>query len=198
MPLLRAVAITSGLLLTLARPSEAQSQPESLFGGIGRVSGWGGPLLRAGDFAGQTGLFIGGRGGLLLGSGFTIGGMGVGLANDNIRETGGLGRQLQFGYGGVYVEQMFAPNKLVHVSVGTLLGGGGAHWMDRNDRRIQTPTDGFFVVEPEVAVEINVTRFFRVGLTGSYRSITGLGLSGLPAEPVNGAAAGLSFKFGKF
>jgi hypothetical protein len=177
---------------------EAQAQPETLFSGVSRVSGWGGPLVRVGDFAGKTAGFVGGRGGVQLGGSFTIAGMGAGLVNDNIREPGASGRQLTMGYGGLYLEQMIAPNRLVHLSVGTLLGAGGASWIDRLDRRMQTPTDGFFVVEPEIALEVNVTRFFRIGVTGSYRSISGLGLPGLAADQLSGPTGGLSFKFGKF
>lgn len=195
-PFASAVAFCAALCA--AAPAAAQSQPETLFSGVSRVSGWGGPLVRVGEFAGKTAGFVGGRGGVLLGSGFTIAGMGVGLVNDNIREPGGTGRQLNMGYGGLYLEQMIAPNRLLHVSVGALLGAGGASWIDRLDRRVQTPTDGFFVVEPEIALEVNVTRFLRVGVTGSYRSVSGLGLAGLPASQLSGTTGGLSFKFGKF
>lgn len=192
------VAAAAVLVLAVPAALRAQDTPETLFGNIGRVSGWGGPVVRVGDFAGKTAGFIGGRGGVLLGRGFTIGGMGMGLVNDNIREPLPGSRQLMLGYGGVYLEQMLAPSKLVHVSVGTLLGGGGASWVDRLDRRIQTPTDGFFVVEPEVALELNVTRFFRLGVTASYRYTDGLALAGLPADRMNGYTGGLSFKFGRF
>lgn len=190
------LAVSLALVCTL--PLRAQSQPETLFGGVARVSGWGGPTVRIGEFAGKTAGFVGGRGGVLLGGGFTIAGMGAGLVNDNIREPGGTGRQLNMGYGGLYLEQMIAPNRLLHLSVGTLLGAGGASWIDRFDRRIQTPTDGFFVVEPEVSVEVNVTRFLRVGVTGTYRSVSGLDLPGLPTAQLSGVTGGLSFKFGKF
>jgi hypothetical protein len=192
------LAALAAMLWANANTLLAQDTPETLFSGISRVSGWGGPVVRVGDFAGKTAGFIGGRGGVLLGRGFTIGGMGMGLVNDNIREPAPGSRQLMMGYGGLYVEQMLAPSKLVHVSVGALLGGGGASWVDRLDRRIQTPSDGFFVVEPEVSLEVNVTRFFRLGLTGSYRYLDGLGLSGLPTDQLNGPMGGVSFKFGRF
>ena len=197
-PALLRTAVAAAALALAPAFLTAQQAPETLFGGVGRVSGWGGPLVRVGEFAGTTSGFIGGRGGVLLGGSFTIGGMGMGLINDNIREPGPTGRQLTMGYGGLYLEQMFAPSKLVHVSVGTLLGGGGASWMDRQDRRVQTPTDGFFVIEPELSIEVNVTRFLRIGLTGSYRRISGLDLVGLPSDQLDGPMGGLSFKFGRF
>lgn len=197
LPLIHAAAAAAALMLTPPTLT-AQQAPETLFGSVGRVSGWGGPVARVGEFADKTAGFIGGRGGVLLGGSFSIGGMAMGLVNDNIREAGANGRQLTMGYGGLYLEQMFAPTKVIHVAVGTLLGGGGASWMDRQDRRVQTPTDGFFVIEPEVSIEVNVTRFLRIGLTGSYRRISGLGLAGLPTGTFNGPTGGVAFKFGRF
>jgi hypothetical protein len=55
---------------------------------------------------------------------------------------------------------------LVHLTLQTLIGGGGLTY-DVQDiagmRPEDAPADGFFVVEPTVQGELNVSRFFRFG-----------------------------------
>ncbi|HNQ83983.1 MAG TPA: hypothetical protein PKM34_10095, partial [Bacteroidales bacterium] len=58
--------------------------------------------------------------------------------------------------------------------------------------------DSFFVVEPGVEIELNVIKFFRIGVGASYRITTNLSMDGLPKDMLNGFNAAVTFKFGKF
>jgi hypothetical protein len=59
-------------------------------------------------------------------------------------------------------------------------------------------TETFFVVEPEVAVEANMTNFMRIALGASYRYVTGVQQPGLSTATLSSPAASLAFKFGVF
>ena len=59
-------------------------------------------------------------------------------------------------------------------------------------------SDAFFVVEPAVNLEFNVTQFFRIGLEAKYRYVNGLQLINTNANMLNGWSGGLNFKVGKF
>jgi hypothetical protein len=54
------------------------------------------------------------------------------------------------------------------------------------------------VVEPGLEVEINVTRFFKIGLGASYRLVRQSDLITVSDKDLSGFSGGLSLKFGKF
>ena len=61
----------------------------------------------------------------------------------------------------------------------------------------------FFVVEPGVEVELNMARFFRMGLGATYRYTNGVVLSypdgtEVPLRALDGLNFHVNFKFGKF
>jgi hypothetical protein len=82
---------------------------------------------------------------------------------------------LSGGYGGIFFEPIIAPMSPVHVSFPILIGAGGvtttpANWkyIDFNNYYYYN-TDAYFVLEPGVDLEFNITKFFRIALGGSYR-----------------------------
>lgn len=202
LPVHRALSRAAVAAVVLLLPSLASAQrqeTETLFDSMRPAGGWGGPVVRVGDVFGTRSAFVGGRGGVSFSNGLTIGGMGIGMATNDIDEPGNANRQLELGYGGLYLEQAFRPQKLVHLTVGTLLGGGSARWTDRRDERNRSIGDNFWVIEPEAAVEVNVTKFFRVGVGGSYRRALGtLDVVGLDVRQLDGWTGGLTFKFGGY
>lgn len=56
----------------------------------------------------------------------------------------------------------------------------------------------FFVVEPGLEVEINVTRFFKIGVGASYRFVRESDLTLVSNDDLSGFSGGFSLKFGKF
>jgi hypothetical protein len=59
-------------------------------------------------------------------------------------------------------------------------------------------TTAFFVVEPGLEVEVNITRFFKIGIGASYRLVRESDLSTVSDNDLSGFSGGLSLKFGKF
>ncbi len=111
------------------------------------------------------------------------------------------------GYGGFFVEPIIAPNFPVHVSIPIMIGGGGlalneSTWHDQNwDHNYNYQPydwDSYFVLEPGVEVEMNVVKFFRIALGGSYRYTSNLHISYLPKDMMCGFNGYVTFKFGKF
>jgi hypothetical protein len=110
------------------------------------------------------------------------------------------------GYGGLYVEPIVFPRSPVHVSFPVLFGAGGISYVskdaDINDNLIED-SEVFLLIEPSAELELNLTRFFRIALGGSYRFPTAfnVGLNGTPrasAESLKGMSYTISLKFGKF
>lgn len=211
---MKRVSILFFLLLLLG--SSAFSQDETLLGSNTDHGGFGGPVVKLTTIRGEIGSLVGGYGGWLIGHQLLLGGGGYGLVNDIRADASAEQRYtidqrplfVEFGYGGLVLEYVAAPSRVVHFSVMTLLGAGSAtyrenrlddwnfdsHGHSRIDRM-----DALFVAEPQVNIELNMTDWFRITLGGSYRFVSGLNdLTGLSNTDLSGPAGSVAFKFGSF
>lgn len=139
---------------------------------------------------------------------FMIEGFGIGTAlfvnaDYKKRTIKDKNRDVFMGYTGFLFEYNFLRKKVVNFSIGTIVGIGSAGYFktvhhedsDESHRYVGTR---FFVLEPEVVLYINVTRFFRMGLGGSYRYINGLMQYNLDDDTYSGFSGSLLFQFGWF
>ena len=108
------------------------------------------------------------------------------------------------GYGGFLIEPIIFPKRPIHVSFPIELGVGGAGYQsssynhDTYDYMGNSNGDVFMVLRPGVEVEMNMLKFFRLGLGLQYRYVYGLNLDGFGKNDLNGVTASIAFKFGKF
>lgn len=93
---------------------------------------------------------------------------------------------------------MIAPMSVVHGSVGTLIGAGGISYQRFSPHMEDVESTGVFVLDPVVAVEVNVTTFLRVALQGGYRVVRGVDLASLENRHASGFTLGAALKFGGF
>jgi hypothetical protein len=183
-------------------PRAAEPEPEVLIPPAARSGGWGGPIVQISTVRDDTAVFAGGRGGWLFDGRLTLGGGGFGLVNrvpapPEARGPAGEELELEMGYAGGWIEYTFSPLRLVHLSVGTLVGGGGLS-LAFHDGGTYGSSDGFFVVEPAVVAEINLATVLRADVGATYRWIAGVDVAGLSSSDVAGFSAVIALKFGKF
>jgi hypothetical protein len=194
---------TTGFILMMCLVTfPALAQEETLITGDIQSGGFGGPVAKITSMNGEAGILVGGRGGWIINHSFIIGGGGYGLAN-NIRAKvlGPNGeRYLNFGYGGVELEYVSQPARLIHLSYMMLIGGGGVNWRDENLRAgsMNQESDSFFILEPEVNVTLNVTQYFRMSAGVSYRYISGSSSAASSNADLSGPSGVIVFRFGKF
>jgi hypothetical protein len=198
------------LLMLLVPVFVLAGEEETLVRGPIQSGGYGGPVLKIGPILDDTGVFVGGVGGWVINSTFVLGGGGFGLVNNvpapvSIRTTedfipDGDDWVLNFGYGGVFLEYIVRSKKMMHTSVHTLIGGGGVGYRRKNwdENADELGTESFFVLEPGANVMVNVTSFFRIGVGGTYRFITGVDSDWIEDADLRGASAQIVFKFGSF
>ncbi len=184
-------------------PATAAAQDQTLLkGGAHDYGGFGGPVFRITSVAGETMPLGGGGGAFLVDRRFAIGGAGYGgTQRVNTRLLGTETRgEMDFGYGGVTLEVITRPSKLVHATFGVLLGGGTVSvWPDDLRPRSRRENDeSFGVVEPQVMAELNVTRWFRVGASVAYRTAFNVEVSRLANNTLSGVSGGLVLRFGAF
>ena len=187
-----------------------KDESETLFGD-GEIThgGYGAVELKTTQIQGELGLLVGGRGGWIINSSLSLGGGGYGLVTthsiNDYKPPFDTTAYLRVGYGGAFIEYINNSNKLIHFTVNTLIGAGGASYtksyhdgMNWNDGGWAYESTPFFVVEPGATIDLNVAKFFRISLGASYRFVSGVELSKTLNKDIAGPSANLTFKFGKF
>jgi hypothetical protein len=166
---------------------------------------YGGPTVAYTRLQGQDAILVGGRGGWLINHRLVVGGGASGVTNRIAVPAGATSsdadHQLTFGYGGLWLEYIVLPSRLVHASVGTLLGGGGLtykRFRGTGSTSDETATDSVLVVEPTLSAELNLTRMMRFSLFVGYRAVSDVDLAALSAADVRGWSGGAILKFGLF
>jgi len=170
--------------------------------------GYGAPVQRFSSVAGKNVLFSGVEGGWIMNHQFILGLAGYGMATQNVRNSGtslrdskGRAPVVEMGYGGLLLGYTPQSMSLGHLAFQVVIGGGGFTY-DVEDiagvRQEDAPCDAFFVAEPSLQGEVNITRFLRIGVGGGYRFISGASLDGLRDRDLRGASASLTFKLGHF
>jgi hypothetical protein len=176
-------------------------QPRTLLSRPIHSGGYGAPVVSYTRFAGSDSVLVGGRGGWILNHQLVIGGGGFGLATPAERVGVSLDQadyRHTFGYGGLWLEYLIAPMNVVHASVGTLVGAGGISYQRFRPDMQDVESTGVFVLDPVVAVEVNVTTFLRVALQSGYRVVRGVDLATLDNSGASGFTLGGAIKFGGF
>jgi hypothetical protein len=164
---------------------------QTLFGSGTRISGFGGPIMSFTSINGKFAHMMGGGGAVILGD-FWLGGYGEGLTNTIMAG----GNRIDFGHGGFWTGYSFLASRALHPSVSAQLGWGSISQKD--DDYSYLSSDNVFVVNPILELEMNFTKFFRLGVGAHYRFVNGVNTSTLTNADFSGPGAFLSFKFGWF
>lgn len=178
------------IAVTALLSSPVMAQDETLFSGEIESGWYGGLTFRAGQLNGRSGFFIGGQGGWIISHSFVLGGKGYIMVNP--ADVPGLQNiVVGFGCGGALLEYIVASDKLVHVSVESMIGIGGVYNDVGNEVNNHDPIeytgDACIVLEPGVNLMLNVTPQVRVGLGATYRYVNGIEYDpGAPYRIVNG------------
>lgn len=205
--LIMTFALSLNLFAQESTENKPESKQETLISSENMTLGvYGGPEFKFTNINGELGFMSGGRGGLVIGKVFTIGGGGYGLStNHKLKLINNLNQPQEYnidaGWGGLFIEFVNKPNDLIHFSVNSLIGGGKAslteqrffsnEWDDYDFDR-----SSFFVFEPGVNVEFNIATFLRLSMGGSYRIVAGLNMKGLENSDLGGYSANVMLKFG--
>lgn len=190
-------------ILASTAPTFGQESPsdETLVRDLESSGGYGALTVAVTPIDGEARTIVGGQGGWILNRHFVIGGAGRGLAEPPNKRFNDRSAELQMGYGGLLLEYIGAPSELVHYGVGTVIGGGSAQLTPEDfDPQDDDSFDetALFVTEGGARLELNVTTYFRIGVTGGYRLVSGSDLQGVSDPDLSGPYGELSLRFGSF
>jgi len=178
-------------------------------GGIYSSGGYGAFNMAYANIDGLNTLYFGGQGGWVINHSFVVGGGGYGFTTD-FRFDEELNARYQYngGYGGVLLEFMLKPSRIVHVNFPMLIGGGGVRYTQDSDSSnsiFQEDESSFFIFEPGVELQVNLLPFMRIAFGARYKLTSNTTLRYLSTgEAIADAgflrvpSANISFKFGRF
>jgi hypothetical protein len=164
-----------------------------------RISGLGGPFMQFTSVAGDFGHMMGGGGAVLLNN-FFFGGYGLGLTNaipDYVNQN--PSDRLTLGHGGFWLGYALFGDKPIHITFSSMIGWGEFGVM-QDLGTYPFVRDKIFVLSPTVEVELNLTRYFRIGAGASYNLYTMVdeSMHGYTNGDLSAPGGFLSFKFGWF
>jgi hypothetical protein len=151
-------------------------------------------------------VYIGAEAGIIINDYVILGVAGYGLASnisfDNSNSKSGK-LNVYGGYGGILLGAKIAPQKVFHINIPVLLGIGNLEVSDNNyflqgDTKFTVEKSLYFVVEPRIEAEINITQKLRLGIGGGYRVANGTNLTLFDDQDLSTATYQISLKFGRF
>lgn len=189
-----------------AQDNGSQTEMRTLTGGGNAVGGYGAVTTGYSVIAGRDAFEFGFRGMWVVNHTVALGIGSTGFANEPVYNTlTGRDNLLAGAYGGFIIEPVVAPMMPVHVAFPILIGGGGMSVVEPDWDSFDNipPMEYYLILEPGAEIEMNVARFFRLGVGASYRlpfdfGTTGGGIEGADPSDIRGFSYHLTLKFGKF
>ncbi len=198
-----------GINFASAQDRYNDDQIETIFSKNKSNGGYGALSFGYTQIDGKDAFISGARGAFIFDHSFAIGLGGYGFVNNLDYHTFWENHPLEYtlvgGYGGIFVEPIVAGRMPVHLSFPVLFGMGGVAlvedygWNSWDYQPFnELDHDVFFVFEPAVELEFNLTRWFRTAASVSYRYTSNIDLFETDADVLRGLNFGLTCKFGKF
>ncbi|RAW01708.1 hypothetical protein [Pseudochryseolinea flava] len=163
-----------------------------------------------GEFANMCGIY----GGWYINHKFLVGVSAAAVTNDirvpqKYSVNPDIPMSYEFGQVGLVTEYVLGSNKAVHFAFNLFTGAGFTVQYDRegygdewewhdDDDDSHHDENWFFVAEPGVQVEVNITRWMRFSPGVSYRIASGSDGLGLSDAKLSDMSYNLTLKFGKF
>lgn len=186
------------LVIAFALTLNLNAQTETLFGGVRKIGGFGGPMIQMAAIDGDFALYNGGGGAAIINGKFFVGGFGMSVSNQHLFDYQNVSHELDLGYGGLWLGYIYRPTKLVHLNFSLPLGGGGLNLNNVLTNQDAFADDSFFLINPSIGAELNLTTWMKVALNAGYLLYTGIDNAVVTAEDLNSPSAFITFKFGYF
>lgn len=156
------------------------------------VSGFGSYILGFSSVDGEFAVYNGGGGAVLLNQTVYFGAYGMGLSSQHYYGTlttvdyDGTENEYnnlykKFGHGGFWIGYLHKSYKPVHFGASTKLGWGSLklanttyEYQFEEYNYYSVATDGVFVITPQVEVELNLLKWFKINASAGYQIVTGV------------------------
>ena len=181
------------LFMILTLSLAAQEKTETVFGRNGlKFSGiWGASSSNFSfydlDDQGNTAFYNGGYGGLEFGRSVFVGWAGYSMRDEVDLED--VNENFSLKYNGPMLSIIPYARKVGHPRFNAVIGSGKLRIDD-------DLVDRVMVIQPSIGIEVNVLRWFRLGLEGGYRMVTNVNTPNISAQDVSSPFAQIDLRFG--
>ncbi|MCG8306744.1 MAG: hypothetical protein MI975_05075 [Cytophagales bacterium] len=204
---MRTLILILGIIVGLAGLAYAQEgeeelgrkdQMQTLFGFDAKITGYGSLESKFTRLNAKDAVVIGGHGGVIFNRYFYFGLGAYGLVTSN-KHPGSFPEEsldLEMGYTGLMMGFNIMPKKVVHFSIPLFVGVGN---LELEHKNVFIENSAFFLLEPGLQLELNVVRFMKIGLGGSYRLVHGSNLrNNISDDDLSYWSGNFALIFGKF
>ncbi len=176
--------------LILSFTSLSAQKEETLLGerGWGLSGVWGGYTHQYTQYDDKDAFNRGGFFGFEFGKSLNIGWSHSSL-RDDITLRNNEQQRFDFQYNGGKVGYTFIPYKAIHPVLNFEIGKGKIKLSGEGEDKV-------FVMQPSAGLEVNVFRWFRLGVEGGYRFVQNNDLVGISSEQMSGPYGQATLKFG--
>jgi hypothetical protein len=144
-------------------------------------------------------IMAGATGAIVVNHNWRFGAGGYWIVNEVVPEDLAELDDLRMAYGGLILEYVFRPGDVLHMCMPVLVGVGRVSFRgDYVDPETGEDSEEVFIVEPELNLELNITRNWRVSLGFVYRYVDGSDLTDFQNDDLSGMSGSVRFAFGKF
>lgn len=179
-------AMVLGIALLAVHSVNAQrEEPRALFDSLALSGGFFSLDLRYTEVLGTNAVLMGFGMGIVVNDNLNIGLAGAfntstikndryeRFLNDSLQVNTGGGLEMNYGYGGLFLERVFFHRSPVHFSIPVLIGLGGINYgyplpNSNSESRNKVAGQAFFALEPGLQLEATIIRKFRIGVGASY------------------------------
>jgi len=179
------IALSVNLLI-----AQDEKPTQYIFGNSGKLSinGFGAPIVEFSSKAGNLVVSSGGGGAVLFNQTFFFGAYGMGIASHHdvkgliVKQTNGVDityptMRTVFGHGGFWLGYIHHRKEAIHWGVSAKIGWGSIGLMDADfeeESHTKVGLDQVFVFTPQVEMEMNITRWFKINIGAGYRFVDGI------------------------
>lgn len=218
------VLVIAAVILSNLAMSQDDKPTQYLFGNNGKtsVTGFGAPIVQFWSKGGDLAVSSGGGGAVLINQTFFIGGYGMGMATEhnveNMKVLQSSGSSItysklrtNFGHGGLWLGYIHHRKDAIHWGVSAKIGGGAINLTDPefdDSMRHGIGVDGVFVLIPQIEMEMNINRWFKINIGAGYQMVSGVDktytntnnqvVKFYNSSDYNSPQASISFLFGGF
>lgn len=163
-----------------------------------KVTGFLSPVITLGSIGGETAYYQGLGGAVLINNRFFIGGYENSIENNVSTTVGSDTYEINYQSRGLWVGYNFFSEKVVHFSVSAFAGKGEIN-LHENNLDVWLYDDIIFEIAPIIEIEFNVTKFFKIGIGGTYKLALDVDQFTMLADSdFSGPGGFASLKFGWF
>lgn len=155
------------------------------------------PTCQFTQFVHQYTFVPGFRAGIILNKKFIIGGVYNSTITNIMIPAAADSANLRIKSGGLHLEYTVWPRQKVHLTFPLSLGMGKLDLTEKTGE-ISSGDPNFYFAEPGLMIEVNIWKYAKLGIGGSYRYTAHVEYDSLSQNDLNGFAAVASVKFGMF